>query len=91
MDRETGDNFTQCIEENAYSTDEIILTNATFFKVNTFFMLAFKGLVKSLDIPPDCINDRDESHRITLNGNITYNLYLTDPKLPFITHNKLLD
>ena len=50
-------------------------------------MLAFKGLVKSLDIPPDCINDRDESHRITLNGNITYNLYLTDPKLPFITHN----
>lgn len=81
---ETGENFLRCIEESAYSTEDIIPPNdcSQNLKVENFFMMSHSGLVKSIeDFSPE------EMTQLPLNGNLTYNIYLSDPRLPFITTN----
>ena len=83
-DRETGEDFLRCIEKSAYSTEDIIPPNdySQNLKVETFFMMSHSGLVKSIeDFSPE------EMTQLPLNGNLTYNIYLSDPSLPFITTN----
>ena len=74
----------RCIEESAYSTEDIIPPNdcSQNLKVENFFMMSHSGLVKSIeDFSPE------EMTQLPLNGNLTYNIYLSDPRLPFITTN----
>ena len=83
-DRGTGENFLQCVEESAYTIEDIIPPNdcSQNLKVENFFMMSHSGLVKSIED-----FSGKEKTELPLNGNLTYNIYLSDPSLPFITTN----
>ena len=81
---ETGEDFLQCVEESAYTIEDIIPPNdcSQNLKVENFFMMSHSGLVKSIED-----FSGKEKTELPLNGNLTYNIYLSDPSLPFITTN----
>ena len=83
-DRGTGADFLQCVEESAYTIEDIIPPNdcSQNLKVENFFMMSHSGLVKSIED-----FSGKEKTELPLNGNLTYNIYLSDPSLPFITTN----
>ena len=93
----SGEKFIKCIEENAYTTEDIFsryeVPNFLHYKleISTFYMLVFYGLVKSLQINP--INPEKKPVKrywIKLNGHLRYNIYFTDPKVQFISDDASL-
>ena len=93
----SGEKFIKCIEENAYTTEDIFsryeVPNFLHYKleISTFYMLVFYGLVKSLQINP--INPEKNPitrYWIKLNGHLRYDIYFTDPKVQFISDDASL-
>ena len=93
----SGEKFIKCIEENAYTTEDIFsryeVPNFLHYKleISTFYMLVFYGLVKSLHINP--INTEKNPvtrYWIELNGHLRYDIYFMDPKVQFISDDPSL-
>ena len=79
----SGKKFIQCIENNTYSSKEIIRRHGESIKVEPFFMFGYVGLAHSLKI----LSQNNHLPIIMLNGKLRYFIFLTDPNLAFITLN----
>ena len=73
----------KCIEDHAYSTKE---TSNKRFKVQTFFLTTWYGLVDHVEISPGVITmDLVSSLRIPLSPNISHEIRIMDPTLQIFT------
>ena len=77
-----GAQFVQCVENYAFSEKEVI-RNYHFYDISTFVTTSFLGLLKSLQLQLHQTNNTV----LELNGEIRYLIYITDPKLQFVTSN----
>ena len=90
----TGDKFINCMKEKFYSIHDIFSdANLSFvatkdswipgFVVRPFYLSInyYKGIVQSLELEKGMIkHDYSKSVRITLNNNITYEVFIMDQK-----------
>ena len=83
-----GDHYISCIEEEAYSSDDIFPSGRTHFKVTAFHPDNTHGLVQLVKINTGAIGT-SSANALTLimNPNISYFVVMTDPKLQFISSN----
>ena len=85
----TGDTFIHCMSEAAYSTDDMIWENLKYLetKIQTipFLMSYWDGIVQSLLLDRDVMSHNIlKSLILNLNHNLSYIIYITDPKLQFV-------
>ena len=79
----SGKKFIQCIENNTYSSKEIIRRHGESIKVEPFFMFGYVGLAHSLQI----VSGETYLPTIMFNGKLRYFVHLTDPNLELFTLN----
>ena len=73
----------ECIENNTYSSKDIIREIGGRLKVEPFFMFGYVGMAHSLKV------ESQETYLpvIRLNGKLRYFVHLTDPNLELFTLN----
>ena len=77
--------FINCIENNAYSAKDIIQYIPNEYRLENFYTVQYRGIVKSLHI--DTGGKPTYFYYLRFNGNIRYYIYFTDIKLQFIPGN----
>ena len=81
--RGTGDKYINCMEETFYSKHDIFSDANLSFVVRPFYSSInyYKGIVQSLEFEKGMIKyDYTKSVGITLNNNITYEVFIMDQK-----------
>ena len=82
-----GNPYIHCIEEEAYSQDDVFIERRNF-KVISFFNDNFSGLIHSTIINSGVISTKaGTTINIQLNPNLSYIILITDPKLHFLFSN----
>ena len=77
-----GKDFMKCVEHNAFSQKDII-RSSHLYNISTFVTTNFLGLLRSLQMHLH----HDRRTTLYLDGEIRYIIYITDPKMQFITSN----
>ena len=81
MDYE-GHQFIQCIERYAYSEEDLLLESNKNIKFRKIFVVNYTAIVQSLEIGEGDITFQSKSTmEIKLKNNLSYFVYITDPKL----------
>ena len=85
----TGHTFIHCMSEAAYSTDDIIWEDLKYLepKIQTtpFLISYWDGIAQSLILDRDVMSHNIlKSLILNLNHNLSYIIYITDPKLQFV-------
>ena len=76
----------KCIEEVAYSINDILKMSNETFKVKTYFESTFHALCHSVEISCTKLsNNLHSTPTLTFQNNISYYLMLKDSKLKFLT------
>ena len=98
----TGETYIQCVQQEAYSTNDIIhnLTNAVlmdaldesmYIRVKEFYASDMTGFIlQSLEMNDGIMTHRiNETFPIALNENLSYIIVSTDPKLQLYTSGNM--
>ena len=81
---EYGGKFIQCIEERAFTTEEIFPKTRKHYEVKQFYSDYIYGLVQSVDIRPGVISKKQtKTLAIKMNRNMSYHIQFHDSNLKF--------
>ena len=84
---ETEEQFIQFIEENAYSSMDIFLSQNNSFSVQPFFVNDWYLLAQLLEVDAGVISHDLSTLNISLNPDLSYYVRIVDPKLQTIIRN----
>ena len=77
----SGENYIKCMEEKFYNKSDIFIDVNNSYNINSFYFLIQKGIIQSLQFEKGMIQyDVTKTIGITLNNNLTYEVFIMDPK-----------
>ena len=77
----SGENYIICMEEKFYNKSDIFIDVKNSYKIKSFYFLIQKGIIHSLQFEKGMIKyDVTKTIGITLNNNLTYEIFIMDPK-----------
>ena len=82
-----GQQFIQCIEQNAYSANEVIFSSEESFQITPAFFSNLSSIVYSFEVFPGTKGRHHDQTTVELNPNLSYSIGITDPKLQIATLN----
>ena len=83
-----GDHYISCIENEAFSSDDIFPFGGKHFRATPFYPDNTHGLVQLVTINPGVLSTSSaKALNIKMNPNMSYFIVVTDPALQFISSN----
>ena len=83
-----GDQYISCMENEAFSSDDIFPFGGKHFRATPFYPDNTHGLVQLVTINSGVLSTSSaKTLNIKMNPNMSYFIVVTDPKLQFISNN----